>query len=155
MSHQNPSDEALTRLLTEAQTIAVVGASNNPERASHGIMKKLIDVGYRVVPVNPKESEVLGQRAYASVDDIPIPVDVVDVFVRADAVMPVAEAAIRKGAKALWLQLGIVNEDAAKRAQEAGLLVVMDECIGVSHARLRIPRKEQSRSEPSSLRAPR
>src|SRR4051794_38049124 len=113
MAFTNPSDDVLTKLLTEAQTIAVVGASNNPERASHGIMKKLLHAGYRVIPVNPKEAEVLGQPAYPSLDDVPGEIDIVDVFVRADAVGPVAEAAVRKHAKVLWMQLGIVNEEAA------------------------------------------
>jgi predicted CoA-binding protein len=137
----NPSDPELAALLRETRTVALVGASNNPERAAHGIMKQLLRAGYEVIPVNPKESEVLGKRAYASVDDVPGPIDVVDVFVLADAVVPIAEAAVRKHAKALWLQLGIVNEDAARIAKAAGLTVVMDACMGATHARLHIPPK--------------
>ena len=138
MAFTNPPDDVLSRLLTDAQTIAVVGASNNAARASHGIAQQLIGAGYRVVPVNPNEAEVLGQKAYASVDDIPFDVDIIDVFLRPDAVLPVAQAAVRKRAKALWLQLGIVNEEAATLAQAAGLVVVMDACIGVAHRRLHV-----------------
>lgn len=144
MSHTNPPDDRLRALLTTARTIAVVGASSNPERASHGIMKKLLDVGYRVIPINPNETEVHGQRAYKSLADVPadIAIDIVDVFVRADATPPIADAAVARGAKALWLQLGISNEDAAARASKHGLDVIMDECIGVTHARLRIPKRD-------------
>ena len=145
MSHRNPSDSEVARLLTEASTIAVVGASSNPDKASYGIMQKLQQVGYRVIPVNPRETEILGQRSYPSLADIPEPVDIVDVFRRAEDTPPLADEAVEIGAKALWLQTGIANEDAAARATAGGLAVVMDACIGTAHALLRVPAKAVTR----------
>jgi predicted CoA-binding protein len=142
MAHSNPSDEELRTLLTGASTIAMVGASSNPEKTSHGIMQKLQRVGYKVIPVNPRETEVLGERAYASLRDVPYRIDIVDVFRRPEDTPAIAEDAIAIGAKALWLQTGISNEDAAARARAAGLTVVMDACIGATHAFLRIPPKK-------------
>src|SRR5258708_3274250 len=141
MPHENPSNDVLTSLLTHARTIAVVGASSNPERPSHGIMRKLLSAGYRVVPVNPRETEVLGQKAYASLADVPDKVDIVDVFRRPEYTPPIADEAVASGAKALWLQSGISNDEAAARAEAGGLIVVMDACIGVLHSLLRIPPK--------------
>jgi uncharacterized protein len=146
MPHENPSDDELRALLTSARTIAVVGASSSPERPSHGIMKKLIAAGYEVIPVNPNEREVLGQRAYAALGDVKRPIDIVDVFRRPESTPELAEQAAAAGAKVLWLQSGIVNEETAKRAREAGLTVVMDECIGVVHSLLRIPPKQAEKS---------
>lgn len=140
MAHQNPPDEELRRLLTGARTIAVVGASSKPDRPSHGIFGRLLAAGYRVIPVNPNESQVHGQRAYASLRDIPEPVDIVDVFRRPEDTPPVADDAVAIGAKLLWLQSGIWSDEAAARASAGGLAVVMDECIGVAHSRLRVPR---------------
>src|SRR6187402_234122 len=117
MSHQNPSKDALFDLLNQARTIAVVGASSSPERPSHGIFQRLLQHGYTVIPINPKETEVLGQRAYPSLAEVPVPIDIVDVFRRAIDTPPVAEAAARVGAKVLWLQSGISNDDAARIAQ--------------------------------------
>jgi predicted CoA-binding protein len=141
MSHQNPSDQEIARLLTDAKTIAIVGASSNPEKASHGIMQKLQSVGYRVIPVNPRETEILGERSYASLLDVPERIDIVDVFRRAEDAPAIADEAATIGAKALWLQTGIVSEEAAERARKGGLAVVMDACIGATHSLLRIPRK--------------
>jgi predicted CoA-binding protein len=142
MAIRNPSDEQLRDLLTRARTIAIVGASSNPERPSHGIMKKLLSVGYRVIPVNPRETSVLGQKAYATLAEIPEKVDIVDVFRRAEETPPIADEAVAIGAKALWLQLGIANDDAAARARSGGLEVVMDNCIGVTHSALRVPSRQ-------------
>jgi predicted CoA-binding protein len=139
--HANPSDDDLRRLLTEAKTVAVVGASSNPERSSHGIMRKLQSAGYRVIPVNPNETEVLGEKAYPRLEDIPEPVDIVNVFRRPEYTPPIADSAAAIGAKALWLQSGISNDDAAARATAGGLVVVMDACIGVMHSMLRVPKK--------------
>jgi predicted CoA-binding protein len=144
MAHANPSDQQLTQLLSDATTIAMVGASSNPEKESHGIMRKLQSVGYRVIPVNPRETEILGERAYPSLIDVPERVDIVDVFRRAEDTPSIADDAVTIGAKALWLQTGIVNEDAAVRAEKGGLLVVMDACIGATHTVLRIPKKRRS-----------
>jgi predicted CoA-binding protein len=141
MAHTNPSDAALSTLLTNAKTIAMVGASSNPEKASHGIMQRLQKVGYKVIPVNPRETEVLGERAYPSLIDVPEKIDIVDVFRRAEDTPSIADDAVTIGAKALWLQTGIENEDAAARAEAGGLTVVMNACIGATHAMLRIPPK--------------
>src|SRR5882672_4876744 len=141
MSHANPSDQELEALLTSSTTIAIVGASSNPEKASHGIMQKLQRAGYRVIPVNPRETEVLGERSYPSLLDIPEHIDIVDVFRRPEDTPAIADDAVRIGAKALWLQTGIVNEDAAARASAGGLAVVMDACIGASHSLLRVAPK--------------
>jgi uncharacterized protein len=141
MPHSNPSDAALTSLLTAARTIAIVGASSNPDKASHGIMQKLQHVGYKVIPVNPRETEILGERSYPSLLDVPERIDIVDVFRRAEDTPAIADEAVTIGAKALWLQTGIVREDAAARAEAGGLVVVMDACIGATHAMLRIPPK--------------
>jgi uncharacterized protein len=144
MSHRNPTDDEIRNLLIHATTIAMVGASANPEKASHGIMKKLQSVGYRVIPVNPHETEVLGERSYRSLIDVPERVDIVDVFRHPEDTPAIADDAVTIGAKALWLQTGIVNEEAASRASAAGLMVVMDACIGATHSLLRIPAKSRS-----------
>lgn len=141
MAHTNPSDAELTRILTGAATIALVGASSNPEKASYGIMRQLQHAGYRVIPVNPRETEVLGERSYASLTDIPDRIDIVDVFRRAEDTPPIADESVTIGAKTFWLQQGISSEDAAARATAGGLKVVMNACIGAMHARLRIPKK--------------
>jgi predicted CoA-binding protein len=138
MAHQNPSDEVLRNVLTQATTIAIVGASSNPDRPSHGIMERLLAVGYTVIPVNPNESEVLGQKAYASLTDVKSKIDIVDVFRRPEYTPQIADEAVAIGAKILWLQSGISNEEAALRAKRGGLTVVMDACIAVAHSRLRI-----------------
>ena len=141
MAHANPPDPELKRLLTEAATIAMVGASSNPEKASYGIMQKLQKAGYRVIPVNPRETEILGERSYPSLIDVPERIDIVDVFRRPEDAPSIADDAVTIGAKALWLQAGIVSEDAAARAQAGGLIVVMDKCIGATHSLLRVPKK--------------
>jgi predicted CoA-binding protein len=139
--HSNPSDQDLKQLLTDASTIAMVGASSNPDKESYGIMRKLQRVGYRVIPVNPRESEVLGETAYASLIDVPERIDIVDVFRRAEFTPAIADEAVKIGAKALWLQSGVVNDEAAAKAESGGLMAVMDACIGVMHSVLRVPRK--------------
>ena len=141
MAHTNPSDAELTRLLTDATTIAVVGASSNADKASYGIMQKLQQEGYRVIPVNPRETEILGEPSYPSLIDVPERIDIVDVFRRAEDTPGIADDAVTIGAKALWLQSGIVSDDAAARAKAGGLIVVMDACIGATHSLLGIPRK--------------
>jgi len=141
MSHQNPSDQELRQLLTDATVIAMVGASSNPEKASHGIMQKLQRAGYRVIPVNPKDTEILGERSYASLVDVPERIDIVDVFRRAEDTPGIADEAVTIGAKVLWLQTGIVSEEAAARGKQGGLVVVMDACIGSTHSLLRVPAK--------------
>lgn len=126
----------LRRILAESRTIAVVGLSRNWQRPSNFAAKYLQHHGYRIIPVNPAYDEVLGEKCYPSLADIAEPVDVVDCFRRAEDIPPLAEAAIAIGAKVLWLQLGVINLDAAQRARAAGLEVVMDRCIKIEHARL-------------------
>ncbi len=138
MAHANPSDAEIARLLQTASTIAIVGASSNPDRASYGIMQRLQRVGYRVIPVNPREQEILGERSYPSLADIPVPIDIVDVFRRSEDTPPIADEAVKIGAKALWLQSGISSEEAAAKATAGGLTVVMDACIGTMHALLKV-----------------
>lgn len=141
MPHSNPQDAELARILADASTIAMVGASSNPEKASYRIMRQLQKAGYRVIPVNPRETEILGERAYPSLIDIPERVDIVDVFRRAEDTPQIADEAVTIGAKTFWLQEGISNEDAAARARTGGLNVVMNACIGATQARLPIPPK--------------
>jgi predicted CoA-binding protein len=137
--HVNPPDSVVRDLLSSARRLAVVGLSSNPDRPSYGVARRMQAAGYDIVPVNPNERTVLGQRAYAALDEIEGPIDIVVVFRRAEHTPPIAAQAVTIGAKALWLQSGIASEEAARLA--AGLVVVMDDCIAVAHSRLRIPRK--------------
>jgi predicted CoA-binding protein len=134
--HKTDGD-AVARILRGAKTIAVVGLSSNPMRPSHGVAEYLKAAGYRIIPVNPNETEVLGEKAYARLEDVPEPVDIVDVFRRAEELPAVAESAIGIGAKVLWMQLGIENAEVAERARAAGLVVVEDSCLMVEHKRRR------------------
>jgi len=122
------------RILTSARTIAVVGLSADPRRPSHGVARYLQRAGYRIIPVNPNVDEVLGERAYPSLRQIPQPVDVVEVFRRSEFVGPIVDDAIAIKASAVWLQDGVVDEDAAARARASGLDVVMDDCMMRRHA---------------------
>ena len=125
------------KILTSARTIAVVGLSPDPRRPSHGVARYLQRAGYRVIPVNPKVDEVLGERAYPSLRQVPEPIDVVDVFRRSEFVGPIVDDAIAIKASAVWLQDGVVDGDAAARARAAGLDVVMDDCMMRRHAQRR------------------
>ncbi|NHZ85701.1 MAG: CoA-binding protein [Planctomycetia bacterium] len=111
------------------KTIAVVGLSPKVIRPSYGVAKYLKSVGYKIIPVNPGHPEILGEKSYPTLKDIPIKVDIVDVFRQPEHVMPITEAAIEIGAKAIWFQDGVINEEAAQKAEEAGLLVVMNDCM--------------------------
>jgi predicted CoA-binding protein len=125
----------IQRVLREAKTIAIVGLSSNPLRASNFVGFYLQRHGYRVIPVNPRESEILGERSYASLREVPVPIDVVDVF-RAPAALPeIARDAVAIGAKCLWCQFNVINEEGARIAEKGGLDVVMDRCLKVEHAR--------------------
>jgi predicted CoA-binding protein len=124
------------RKIYDMKTIAVVGLSPKPQRPSHYVAKYLQDQGYRIIPVNPGHNELLGETSYATLQDIPESVDVVDVFRRPEHVDPIIDAAIEIGARALWLQDGVVNEAAAEWAEEAGLLVVMNDCMLRQHRQL-------------------
>ena len=123
-------------LLRNAKTIAVVGLSNKRMRPSYGVSEYLQRSGYRVIPVNPTETEVLGEKAYATLDDIPEPVDIVDVFRRSEYVPDIVDAAIRIKAKAVWMQEGVVHAAAAEKARAAGLEVIEDRCILKEHRRV-------------------
>jgi len=132
-----PDDPSLWSILDTARTIAVVGLSSKADRPSYEVASYLQHHGYRIIPINPNEHEVLGEPAYPSLRDVPadIAIDVVDVFRRPEATPAVAEDAVALGAKVLWLQLGIVNDEAARIAGEAGLAVVMDVCMMTAHRR--------------------
>jgi len=123
----------IREMLRDAKTIAVVGLSSRKFRASYGVSQYMQDQGYRIIPVNPNETEVLGEKAYATLEEVPEKVDIVNVFRRSDQVMPAVEAAILIGAKAVWMQEDVVNEEAATKARAAGLFVVMDRCILKEH----------------------
>jgi len=130
------SDADIRELLTSTKTIALVGASANSQRASNAVMHYMLDRGYRVIPVNPNEKEILGQTVFASLKDIPEPIDMVDVFRTSEAAGSICDEAIAIGAKSVWLQLGVINEEGAQRAEAAGLTVVMDRCPAIDMPRL-------------------
>jgi uncharacterized protein len=137
MAFKNPSREQIKELLEEAGNIAVVGLSDKPDRTSHMVAAAMQARGYRIIPVNPNATSVLGETCYPSLSDIPEPVHTVNVFRRSEEVVPIAEEAVKIGAKVFWLQLGIINEEAARIAEEGGLQVIMDRCIKVEDAVLR------------------
>ena len=126
----------LRRILTDYRRVAIVGLSADWSRPSNFAAKYLLDHGFEVVPVNPKYDEILGQKCYADLRDIPTPVDVVDLFQRVDRIPPFVDQAIEIGAKVVWMQLGIIHEEAAQKARDAGLEVVMDRCMKIEYARL-------------------
>jgi predicted CoA-binding protein len=131
------SDQVVHEILLSAKTIAVVGLSSDPMRPSFGVAQYLQRHGYRIIPVNPNETEVLGERSYADLDSVPDHVDIVDIFRRSEFVPDIVEGAIRKGARCVWMQQGVIHEQAARRAEQAGLVAVMDECILVAYSRMR------------------
>jgi predicted CoA-binding protein len=137
-------DEDIAELLTSARTIAVVGASDRPGRPSYGVMQFLQDHGYRVIPVNPQITgeHVLGEFVWRELAQIGVPIDIVDIFRRPEAAADAVDQAIFVGAKAVWMQLGVINEEAAAKAEAAGLKVVMDRCPAIDIPRLRLPRIE-------------
>jgi predicted CoA-binding protein len=130
------NDQEIARLLSTARAIAVVGLSGNPDRPSFGVAQYLQSKGYRIIPVNPGIESVLGEKSYASLSQIPEKVDIVDVFRRPEFVPALAQEAIAIRARCLWLQLGVIHEEAARKARDAGLLVVMDRCLAVERLRL-------------------
>ena len=126
---------SIKEILQTYKTIAVVGLSSQPWRASHSVSEYMQNAGYRIIPVNPNETEVLGERAYGSLDAVPERFEIVDIFRRSEYVPEIVEAAIRRNARVIWMQLGVIHDEAAERAQGAGLEVVMDRCMKIEHAR--------------------
>jgi predicted CoA-binding protein len=132
-----PSADPIFDILTNYKRIAVVGLSSDPTRPSYGVTEYMQSSGYQIIPVNPNETDVLGEPSYARLEDVPQKIEVVDIFRRAEEVPPVVDAAIQVGAKVVWMQLGIANEAAAEKARAAGLTVVMDACILMEHKKRR------------------
>ncbi len=130
------TDDELRHLLSDARVIAIVGLSSNTSRPSNVVAKYLMAHGYTIIPVNPAEQEILGQKCYASLAEIPQKIDIVDCFRKSEDIPPLAQSAINIGAKSLWMQLDVINEEAAQQATAAGLDVVMDRCTKIEHARL-------------------
>jgi predicted CoA-binding protein len=129
-------DNEMKQILLSAKTVASVGLSSNPQKESYGIVSYLQEQGYRIIPVNPTATEILGEKAYPDLESVPERIDVVQVFRKPEDVPPVVDSAIKIGAKVVWMQEGIVNVEAARKAREAGLQVVMDACMRATHRRL-------------------
>lgn len=138
MTLQINSPATISRILDECRTIAVVGLSSSSSRPSHGVAGYMQRAGYRVIPVNPNETEILGEKSYASLGDVPDKIDLVDIFRRSDEAGAAVDQAIATGAKAVWLQEGVIDYEAAQRALDAGLLVVMDRCWLKDHMRRKV-----------------
>ena len=138
------SDDPIRDLLEHSKVIAVVGLSSKPHRPSYGVARYMQTAGYRIIPVNPNEREVLGEKCYARLEDIPIKVDIVDIFRRSEFVPPVVSSASAVGARAVWMQEGVIHEEAAERARAAGLAVVMDRCILKEHVKRFAPPASRS-----------
>jgi uncharacterized protein len=130
------NDTQMSTLLGTAKTIAVVGLSSNPMRPSFGVSEYLQNHGFQIIPVNPRETEVLGEKCYGSLLDVPEPIDIVDIFRRSESVPEIVDEAIQKGARCIWMQEGVVHPEAAAKAEAAGIAVVMDLCILKEHRRL-------------------
>jgi len=130
------NDKTMKDILLSTKTIASVGLSSNPAKESYGIVRYLKSQGYRVIPVNPTADEILAEKSYPDLESVPEKIDVVQVFRKSEDVPPVVESAIKVGAKVVWMQEGIVNEEAAQKAREAGLQVIMDACMRATHQRL-------------------
>jgi uncharacterized protein len=138
--HSSGAGDAVTQILQHSRTIAVVGLSSRRHRPSYGVSQYLQSAGYRIIPVNPGESEVLGEKSYARLEDVPQRVDIVNVFRRSEFVPAIVDSAVRIGARAVWMQEGVIHHEAAERARRAGLFVIMDSCILKEHIkRFRLP----------------
>jgi predicted CoA-binding protein len=134
--YENPPDDRIRELLKSCKNVAVVGLSADESRPSYGVSRYLQKRGYKIIPVNPKETEILGEKAYPTLSQIPDKVEIVDVFRRPEFVPPIVDEALKIGAKAIWLQEGVVNHPAAIKASQQGVLVVMDRCILKEHRKL-------------------
>jgi len=137
MALPNPTDEQIKEILMNAKTIAVVGLSDNPDRTSYRVAQRMQSYGYKIIPVNPMVTEVLGEKAVGSLTDLKEPVDIINVFRRTEQIPPVAEEAVKYGqAKVFWMQLGLVHDGAAELCREHGMTVIMDNCIKVAYRTL-------------------
>lgn len=136
--YQNPSDEQIKELLIKYKTVAVVGLSSDESRPSYGVSRYLQRRGYKIIPVNPRENEILGEKVYPSLSSIPERVEIVDIFRRSEFVAPVVEEAVKVGTKVIWMQEGVVNHAAALFATQHGVVVVMDKCILKEHRKLQL-----------------
>jgi len=136
MIFTNPTQEQINHILLNTRVIAVVGLSDNPDRTSYKVSQIMQSNGYRIIPINPNAAEVLGEKCYASLEQVPESIDLVNVFRRSELAVPIAEAAVLVQAKVFWLQLGVYNEAAAQIALNSGLTVIMDRCIKIEHANL-------------------
>jgi len=134
-AHETISSDSIYEILKSSHTIAVVGLSSRKFRPSYGVSQYMQAAGYRIIPVNPENTQVLGEKSYAALEEIPEKVDIVDIFRRSEFVPGIVESAIRIGAKSIWMQEGVIHSEAAEKARRAGLLVVMDLCILKEHAR--------------------
>ena len=136
LSSENENIAIIRKVLRESKTIAVVGLSQKPDRPSYQVASYLMEVGYTIIPVNPSQDTILGLTCYPNLRAIPTPVDIVDIFRRQEEVTPIVEDAINIGARCIWMQKGIVNEEAAAKAEAAGLTVIMDRCAKIDHMNL-------------------
>ena len=136
LPENNPADAEIAQILQQAKTIAVVGISHKEDRDSHKVAKYLKEHGYKMIPVNPKYTEVLGEKCYPSLQDVPERIDIADLFRNLEAIPGIVEEAIAAGVGTVWMQLGLVHNEAARKAQAAGLRVVMNKCTKVEHYRL-------------------
>jgi predicted CoA-binding protein len=134
--HDDPSSDEIKKILEETKRIAIVGLSPKKERDSNKVASYLKEHGYEIIPVNPGQKEILGEKCYRSLEDIPFEVDMVDLFVRAERISPVVDQAIEKEVKVIWMQLGVVHEGAAEKAVQKGIKVVMDRCVKMEHEKL-------------------
>lgn len=143
MSEISETDKISSEILDSSRVVAVVGLSTKPERPSHRVASYLKEKGYQIIPVNPAEKEIVGETSYPDLASIPERVDVVDIFRRSEEVPAIVEEAIKIGAKAVWMQEGVVNEAAASRAREAGLMVIMDKCMRKEHLKLQASQNDE------------
>lgn len=136
LPESNPLDDEIREILESSKTIAVVGLSDKPERDSYRVAEYLKGQGYTIIPVNPARTEILGEKSYADLASVPVPVDIVDIFRNIDAVPGIVEEAIRIKAKVVWMQLGLAHNASAKKAAEAGLVAVQSKCLKIEHQKL-------------------
>lgn len=133
----NPLNDEIRGILEGSKTVAVVGLSDKPERDSYQVAKYLKDHGYKIIPVNPTKSEILGEKSYPDLASVPLPIDIVDIFRNIDAVPGIVEEAIRINAKVVWMQLGLAHNQSAQKAREAGLIAVQSKCLKIEHQKLK------------------